>query len=389
MRVVVTGGWGFIGRAAVGELKARGHDVAVVDCLDPLSHPRRPPRHRGVRYRICRVGDVAAWREEMARADALLHLAARVSVMESQLRPAAYLRGNALETERMLRAAARGRGRPSKFVVASSVTAYGEGARRCPTHGPVYPHPRTRAALAAPRWEPECPRCGEPTRRAPTPETAPLTGTSIYSITKRVQEDLVRSYATRAGLAWASLRLFNVYGADQNPRNPYAGVVMMFGARAAAGQPPIVFEDGRQGRDFLAVAEAARALADAVEGDRYEGQATNIASGRPTAVGEIAAAACDHFGGGAEPTVTHEGRLGDARTTYADLRLARRAGFRPRSDLLRDLPQLLEAADLRARAGRAGHGQDEARRAYRRAGVLVGPGGTPRGPPRGAGRKPR
>jgi dTDP-L-rhamnose 4-epimerase len=379
-RVVVTGGWGFIGRAAVRELLARGHEVTVVDSLDPLSHPRRPPRTRGVRYRVCRVGDVPRWRDDLRRAQGLIHLAARVSVMESQLRPAAYLRANALETERMLRAALRPGGGIEKVLVASSVTAYGEGARRCTTHGVVFPHPRTRTALASRRWEPECPRCGKDTRAAATPETAPQSGTSIYSITKRVQEDLVRSYATRAGTAWASLRLFNVYGAGQNPANPYAGVVMMFGARAASGRAPIVFEDGRQGRDFLAVAEAARAFCDALERDRFDGRATNIATGKPTAVGAIARAVCDHFGGGLEPLVTGEGRLGDARTTYADLRAARRAGFRPRSSLTKDLPALLEGADFARRAKDSGRGQARARSAYRRAGVLVG--GSARAPRR-------
>lgn len=353
------------------ELKARGHDVVVVDSLDPLSHPRRPPRERGVRYRVCRVGDLSAWRADLDRAEALVHLAARVSVMESQLRPAAYLRANALETERMLRAAVRRRGPLAKIVVASSVTAYGEGARRCADHGLVFPHPRTREALAAQRWEPVCPRCNKPTRRAATPETSPLTGTSIYSITKRVQEDLVRSYATHAGLPWVSLRLFNVYGADQNPQNPYAGVIMMFGARATARQPPLVFEDGRQGRDFLAVEEAARTFAEAVEGTRFDGRATNVASGRATAIGKIAKGVCDHLSSGLEPVVTNEGRLGDARTTYADLKDARRAGFRPRTDILKDLPGLLDAADLKARSGRAAHEQERAREAYRRAGVLV------------------
>lgn len=372
MRVVVTGGWGFIGRATVRELRARGHDVVVVDSLDPMAHPRRPAKEPGVRYRLRRVGEVSKWREDLRGAGALVHLAARVSVMESQLKPAAYLRSNAMETERMLRAAVRPSGRVEKVVVASSVTAYGEGAARCPVHGPVYPHPRTREALAKRRWAPECPRCGRPARPAPTPESAPLTGTSIYSITKGFQEDLVRSYATRAGLPWASLRLFNVYGPGQNPQNPYAGVVMMFGARASAGQRPIVFEDGKQARDFLPVAEVAGAFADAVETDRYDRQATNIASGKPTAIGKIASAVCDHFGGGLEPLVTLEGRLGDARTTYADLGAARRAGFRPRSSLLKDLPAVLEDAKFAKRAGRAGHAQAAARDAYRQAGVLVG-----------------
>lgn len=374
---MVTGGWGFVGRATVRELVARGHDVVVVDSLDPLSHPRRPAKQRGVLYRVRRVGEVAKWRDDLERADALVHLAARVSVMESQLKPAAYLRANALETERMLRTATRVAKRLEKVVVASSVTAYGEGARRCPDHGVVFPHARTREAMATQRWEPECPRCRRPTGAAATPESAPLTGTSIYSITKRVQEDLVRSYATRAGLPWASLRLFNVYGADQNPSNPYAGVVMMFGARAATGQQPIVFEDGKQARDFLGVDDVARAFAEAVERDGYDGRATNIASGRPTGIGRIARAVCRHFGGDLVPLVTHEGRMGDARSTYADLGAARRAGFRPRSSLLKDLPALLEEAQLAKRAGRAGHAQASAREAYRRAGVLVPP--KPRG----------
>jgi dTDP-L-rhamnose 4-epimerase len=218
------------------------------------------------------------------------------------------------------------------MVLASSMVVYGEGAYECPGCGPTRPAPRPAGDLAAGRFEPPCPACAAPLAPRLIDEDAPLDPRSVYAATKLAQEHLTAAWARASGGTAIALRYHNVYGPRMPRDTPYAGVAALFRSALERGESPRVFEDGGQRRDFVHVADVARAnlaaLGAAAPGGAGALRAYNVASGEPHTVGEMAAALAAAFGGPA-PVVTGEFRVGDVRHVVASPAQARRElGFR-------------------------------------------------------------
>jgi dTDP-L-rhamnose 4-epimerase len=205
------------------------------------------------------------------------------------------------------------------------MVVYGEGRYRCPTHGVVRPAPRDPEDLAAGRFEPPCPRCGAPLAPEPIPEDAPPDPRNVYAATKLHQEHLADAYARITGARVTHLRYHNVYGPHMPRDTPYAGVAAIFRSALERGEAPQVTEDGAQLRDFVHVADVARANLLAL--DAREPGPFNVCSGTPCSVGEMAralSAAAD----GPAPVVTGAYRLGDVRHVFASPERAReRLGY--------------------------------------------------------------
>ena len=229
-----------------------------------------------------------------------------------------YVAANELGTARLLSALAR-RGFRGPLVLASSMVVYGEGGYECASHGRVRPAPRAREDLEAGRFDPPCPVCGEPLAPRSIDEDAPPDPRSVYAATKLAQEHLCALFARESeGVCATMLRYHNVYGPRMPRDTPYAGVASIFRSQVAAGRAPRVFEDGAQLRDFVHVADVARAnlLALAREGPPA---AFNVASGRPESILTMAELLCREAGAGAPaPEVSGEFRLGDVRHVFAD-----------------------------------------------------------------------
>ena len=205
-----------------------------------------------------------------------------------------------------------------RIVLASSMVVYGEGRYRCAEHGVVRPLPRERADLEAGRWEPRCPRCGEDLRVALVPEDAPLDPRNVYATTKATQEQLCAAAAAELGVSTTALRYHNVYGPRMPRDTPYAGVASIFRSKLEAGEPPRVFEDGGQRRDFVHVADVARANVAALERpEPYHGP-LNVASGQPITLLEMATTMAAEDGRGLKPEVVGGFRVGDVRHVTAD-----------------------------------------------------------------------
>jgi len=325
MRVLVTGGAGFIGGAICRHLTARGDDVVV---LDSLAAHKEPPAHLPDSVELI-VGDLAdedALRGAVAGVDAVCHQAARVGLGVDFDDVAAYVADNDAGTAHLLRALWR-RSFTGRLVVASSMVVYGEGRYRCPDHGDVRAEPRRAADLDAGRFEPRCPRCGAALAWAPVPEDAPLDPRNVYAATKVHTEHLSALYGRESGARVCALRYHNVYGPHMPRDTPYAGVAAIFRSALEAGKAPRVFEDGAQTRDFVHVDDVARANLAALD-SAWEG-ACNIASGEPHTVGDMAAALAAGFADAPAPVVTGEYRLGDVRHVVASPDLAAEAlGFR-------------------------------------------------------------
>jgi dTDP-L-rhamnose 4-epimerase len=333
MRVLVTGAAGFIGSHIAETMQAAGHDVRGLDSLSPAVHNGRPGHVTGDLV-VGDVRDPATVDAALAGVDAVCHQAAMVGLGVDLSDLPVYADVNVTGTAVLLEAMGR-HGIP-RLVLASSMVVYGEGAYDCATHGRVRPAPRQPGDLAAGRFEPRCPQCAQPLGTATVTEDAPLDPRNAYAASKVAQEHLASSWARMTGGSAAGLRYHNVYGPRMPRDTPYSGVAAIFRSCLENGIPPRVFEDGGQRRDFVHVRDVARANLLALEAvDRAAGGADpdgaagaagagagglrcyNVASGEPHTVGEMAAALAGAFGGGIEPVVTGDFRLGDVRHVVA------------------------------------------------------------------------
>lgn len=323
--ILVTGGAGFIGTAVTSALLAADHDVSVLDCAHPKAHSEPPDTPAGVALHRADVRDRAAVRDALRGVDAVVHQAALVGLGAGPEDLPEYVSCNDLGTAVLLAAMAEAGVR--RLVLASSMVVYGEGAYSCTRHGPVRPAPRDAADLMAGRFDPLCPDCGSTLTAGRVDEDAPVDPRSVYAATKVAQEHLCAAWARECGATVVALRYHNVYGPRMPRDTPYCGVAAMFRSSLEHGRAPQVFEDGRQLRDFVHVDDVAAANVAALgAGDGF--RAYNIASGRPTTVGEMAGALADAFGG-PRPEVTGRFRLGDVRHVVASPeRAAAELGFR-------------------------------------------------------------
>lgn len=357
---LVTGGAGFIGSHLVDELIARGEQVTVLDHLSPQVHSRDPGfLNSRARYVFSTIEGAKELPALLKSVDRLYHLAAKVGVGQSMYQPEAYVRDNILATGHLLQTILDHDQSLNRLVVASSMSVYGEGSYRCSSCGIVSPGLRSSERLSRRLWEHVCPGCGEPVTPIPTSEAKPLQPTSVYAITKRDQEELCLSFGRSYGLPTVALRFFNVYGNRQSLSNPYTGVCAIFQSRLQSGQPPIVFEDGAQTRDFVSVHDIVEALILAGEKKAADYLAINIGTGIPVTVTTIARTLMDCYGKNIPLEVRGEYRAGDIRHCYADISRAKETlGFSPRVPLDVGLREFVDWS-------RTQHAVDDVEKAYR------------------------
>ncbi|WP_055564806.1 NAD-dependent epimerase/dehydratase family protein [Streptomyces atriruber] len=345
MRVLVTGGAGFIGSHVVEALADRGHEAVVYDALLPSAHADRPRPPAGQRWIDADVRDRDAVRDALREVDAVCHQAAMVGLGKDFADAPAYVGCNDLGTAVLLAAMAEAGVR--ELVLAGSMVVYGEGRYECARHGVVRPGPRAAADMDAGRFEPRCPDCGAELGPGLVGEDAPVDPRNVYASTKLAQEHLAAAWARACGGRAVSLRYHNVYGPGMPRDTPYAGVASFFRSSLERGEPPQVFEDGRQRRDFVHVRDVAAANVLALEAlrEREAGAFTayNTGSGEPHTVGEMAHRLAEAFGGPA-PQVTGEYRLGDVRHVTADSgRLRAELGWRPEVGFAEGMTSFAEA----------------------------------------------
>jgi dTDP-L-rhamnose 4-epimerase len=323
---LVTGGAGFIGSHLVDALVERGARVRVLDSLDPQVHgddatePTLIAGHVAAgRVEFIRgdVTDRAAVAAALDGVDTVFHQAAAVGVGQSMYRIADYVHANSYGAAVLLEAMIARKDTIRRAVVASSMSIYGEGAYRCDEHGDVAPELRTARRMAAGDYAVHCPVCDAPVRPLPTPESKPLRPTSVYAVTKRDHEELFLSVGAAYGIPAVALRYFNVYGPRQSLDNPYTGVAAIFASRLLNDRPPLIFEDGRQSRDFVHVSDIVTANLRALESDAAVGGAYNVGTGRSLDLRDMVAALRDQLGGPA-PEYVGKFRQGDIRHCFAD-----------------------------------------------------------------------
>jgi dTDP-L-rhamnose 4-epimerase len=327
MKVLLTGGAGFIGRPTARALCAAGAEVTV---FDRAADPRDD------------VTDLDRVRAAVHGCDAVVHLAAKVGIGIGLEDMEDYVRSNDLGTAIVLRAAAAGN--VQRLVYASSMVVYGEGAYKCPQHGSVRPPPRTAADLSAGRFDPRCPVCGVDLVPGLVPESAPFDPRNTYAATKVHGEHLGDTWAREMNASVAALRFHNVYGPGLPIDTPYAGVAAFFRSRLMHGEPPLVYEDGRQRRNFVHVDDIAHAVVAATVTDLLPGRtALNIGTAQTHTVGQMAEL-MSRAVGGPPPVTTGRYRLGDVRHITADCsKAARVLGWSSRIRLEDGIAELIDA----------------------------------------------
>lgn len=328
MRVLVTGGAGFIGSHIVDELIEAGHEVVVVDDLDPSAHTGVPDGlNPAATYLWGDVRDAELMSSALDGIDAVCHQASKVGLGVDFADVGDYVSRNDVGTATLLRAL-HDIGFAGRLVLASSMVVYGEGRYRCADHGLVRPGPRRRADLDEGRYEPPCPTCGAQLTSDAVPEDHWLDPRNVYAATKLAQEHLCAAYAREHdGTVVTALRYHNVYGPRMPRDTPYAGVASIFRSAYERGGAPMVLEDGGQRRDFVHVRDVAHANVLALTHPEGVPGPFNVCTGDPHTVLEMAIALRPD--GAADPQVVGGYRLGDIRHVFASAeRAAAQLGFR-------------------------------------------------------------
>jgi dTDP-L-rhamnose 4-epimerase len=354
--ILITGGAGFIGSHLADALLAAGHRVRALDNLSAQVHGENAGRpgylDPDVELVVGDVRDPDAVRRGLQRVDAVVHLAAAVGVGQSMYQIAHYTAVNNGGTAVLLEALAR---RPvGRLVVASSMSLYGEGLYHDAAGEPRVAAERSLEQLREGDWEVRGPD-GAALTPTPTPETKPPSLASIYALSKYDQERMSLLIGAAYGIPTTALRFFNVYGTRQALSNPYTGVLAIFASRLLNGRRPLVFEDGRQRRDFVSVRDVAQACLLALASPGAAGAALNVGSGQSYAIAEIAERLArvlerDEL----TPELTGKYRMGDIRHCFADIGRARELlGYRPAVGFDEGLAELAGWLETQAATDRA------------------------------------
>jgi dTDP-L-rhamnose 4-epimerase len=330
MKVLVTGGAGFIGSHLVDELVSNGHYVRIFDNLEPQVHNQIPSYlNKDAEFMRGDMTDFSAVEAAIKDIDIIFHEAAMVGVGQSMYQVKRYVEANTAGTANLLDILVNKDHDVKKLVVASSMSIYGEGAYVCKDCEELYPGLRSDEQLRIHDWEMRCPHCNKYMKPVPTKENKPPQPTSIYAVTKKDQEETSLAIGRSYGLPTVALRYFNVYGPRQALSNPYTGVCAIFSSRIKNDTPPTVFEDGMQSRDFISVHDIVQANMLALKRSSANYEIFNVGSGRQTTILEIATILSSLYEKKLIPDVVNKYRSGDIRHCFADISKIKELGFSP------------------------------------------------------------
>jgi len=331
-RALVTGAAGLIGSHLTDLLVREGWKVRALDNLEPQTHRRGKPAwiHPKAEFIHGDIRDRETIATALDKIDIVFHQAAYGGYMPEISK---YVHVNSLGTAQMLEVI-REKSLPiQKIIVASSQAVYSEGAGICPRHGLVFPTVRPVEQLRKGDWEVHCPICGAITKSAPTPENAPVGGETVYGLTKVDQEKLVLLWGKQVGVPAVALRYSCTYGPRQSIFNPYTGVIAIFCTRLLNNLSPVLYEDGRQTRDFSFVEDIARANLLAAETDKLDGLAVNVGGGKGVPIRQVAQTLSKALKIDIEPEARGEFRPGEMRHLTSDTTKIRSAGYKPQIEL--------------------------------------------------------
>jgi dTDP-L-rhamnose 4-epimerase len=325
MKILITGGAGFIGRHLTQYLIEDSNHVLWLDNLDPQIHGCNRSdtmfsSHENVKLIVGDVRDRSSWIEGIEGVDAIVHFAAQTGTGQSMYQISRYTNENIGGTGLMWDVLANESHHIKKVLVASSRSIYGEGAYRCLSNcGQVVPEPRTKIKMLNHQWSPVCPKCGAAVEAIATPENSTPQPASLYACTKLSQEQMSITMGKALGIPTVALRFQNVFGPGQSLQNPYTGIISIFSNQMRQNLPVNIFEDGEETRDFILVRDVAEACQLALNSD-FATPILNVGSGSATKVIDLAHELKYLWQSSSPIEITGDFRVGDIRHNWADLR---------------------------------------------------------------------
>lgn len=333
-KILVTGGAGFIGSHLVDSLIEKGHEVRVYDCLvqENYKNQQDPPDYcsNEAEFILGDMKDYNHLQDAIAGVDVIFHLAAALGIGRSMYMIRRFINNNTLGTANLLDILANCEHDVAKLVIASSCSLYGEGTVLCPNCGRFNPEMRTTDQMKRKNWDIMCPTCGKATQWSPVSEKDPVDCTSIYAYSKYHQEHMSMLVGKTYGIETTALRFFNVLGPRQALSNPYTGVCAIFATSALCGNPPLVYEDGMQARDFVNVFDVVQALNLTLNSSNADGQIFNVGTGEATTILDLCRQVVKSINPEIHIQTTEKGRYGDVRNIIADIsKIKRELGYQP------------------------------------------------------------
>ena len=345
--ILITGGAGFIGSNLALKLIEKDYIVTVLDNLSPQIHEENSPLYNSIKDKVKFIrGSVLNyedWKKALEHIDVVVHLAAETGTGQSMYEIEKYTDVNIKGSSIFLDILANEKHSVKKMVIASSRAIYGEGKYECLTHGIVYPKERIDNNMKKRDFSVKCPTCKRDVNLVATDEESKIHPTSIYGITKQVQEQMFMVMGKTLNIPTVALRYQNVYGAGQSLSNPYTGILSIFSTQIKNGNDINIFEDGLESRDFVYIDDVVDATILGIEKDEANGEVFNVGSGEAIDVLTVAKTLVKVYESDSKITVSGNYRLGDIRHNYADLAKVKAIlGFEPKIDFEEGIQKFIE-----------------------------------------------
>lgn len=333
--ILITGGAGFIGSNLSLKLIDKGYNITVLDNLSPQIHGQNSPLYNSIKDKVHFIkGSVLNyqdWKKALKNIDVVVHLAAETGTGQSMYEIEKYTDVNIKGSSIFLDIVANEKHSIKKMVVASSRSIYGEGKYSCPNCGIIYPTERKDQDMVNGDFNIKCPKCNTNAILLATDEESKIHPSSIYGITKQVQEQMFLTMGKSLGIPAVAFRYQNVYGAGQSLSNPYTGILSIFSTRIKNGNDVNIFEDGKESRDFVYVDDVVDATILGIEKDEANYEVFNVGLGKAIDVTTVARTLVKEYNSNSKVIISGNYRLGDIRDNYADLtKIKNLLGYEPK-----------------------------------------------------------
>ena len=333
--ILITGGAGFIGSNLALKLIEKGYKVTVLDNLSPQIHTSNSPLYDSIKDKVRFIkGTVLSyddWKNALEEIDVVVHLAAETGTGQSMYEIEKYTDVNIKGTSIFLDILANEKHSVKKMIVASSRAIYGEGKYECSSCGIVYPNERKDEHMSKGDFTVKCPTCNANAKLLATDENSKIHPSSIYGITKQVQEQMFMVMGKTLNIPALAFRYQNVYGAGQSLSNPYTGILSIFSTRIKNGNDINIFEDGKESRDFVYIDDVVDATILGIEKDEANYEVFNVGLGLAIDVNKVASTLVKEYKSNSKISISGNYRLGDIKDNYADLtKIQTKLGFEPK-----------------------------------------------------------
>ena len=333
--ILITGGAGFIGSNLALKLIEKGYKVTVLDNLSPQIHTSNSPLYNSIKDKVRFIkGTVLSyddWKNALEEIDVVVHLAAETGTGQSMYEIEKYTDVNIKGTSIFLDILANEKHSVKKMIVASSRAIYGEGKYECSSCGIVYPNERKDEDMSKGDFTIKCPTCNANAKLLATDENSKIHPSSIYGITKQVQEQMFMVMGKTLNIPALAFRYQNVYGAGQSLSNPYTGILSIFSTRIKNGNDINIFEDGKESRDFVYIDDVVDATILGIEKDEANYEVFNVGLGLAIDVNKVASTLVKEYKSNSKISISGNYRLGDIKDNYADLtKIQTKLGFKPK-----------------------------------------------------------